>query len=47
MLCILLGVMSSSDAKRTIDRIGRSSFLGSAVFHPRDVKAAENAIRAR
>ena len=47
LLCILLGVMSSADAKRTIDRIGRSSFLGSAVFHPRDVNAAENAIRER
>lgn len=34
MLCILLGVMSSSDAKRTIDRVGRASFVGTAVFHP-------------
>jgi hypothetical protein len=33
VLCVLLGVMSSSQAKRTIDRIGRSSFLGTAVFH--------------
>ena len=40
VLCILLGVMSSSDAKRTIDRIGRASFLGSAVFHPTGPKPA-------
>lgn len=34
VLCVLLGVMSSSEAKRTIGRVGRASFLGTAVFHP-------------
>jgi hypothetical protein len=34
LLCIMLEVMSSSDAKRTVERVGRNSFLGSAVFHP-------------
>ena len=42
VLCILLGVMSQSEAKRTIGRIGRTSFLGTAVFHP-PASAAENA----
>jgi hypothetical protein len=34
VLCILLEVMSSAEAKRTVERVGRSFFLGSAVFHP-------------
>jgi hypothetical protein len=33
-LCILMEVMSSSETKRTVDRIGASHFLGSIAFHP-------------
>ncbi len=38
VLCVLLGVTSASEAKRTIARIGRSSFLGTAVFHSPEAK---------
>ncbi|HEX3596549.1 MAG TPA: hypothetical protein VHU80_15670 [Polyangiaceae bacterium] len=34
VLCIMLEVMGSADAKRTVERVGRNAFLGSAVFHP-------------
>ena len=34
LLCILLETMSSAESKRTVDRIGASYFLGSAIFHP-------------
>lgn len=34
VLCILLEAMSSSEAKKTIDRVGAPRFLGSAVFDP-------------
>jgi hypothetical protein len=46
VLCILLGVMSSSEAKRTIHRIGRSSFLGSALFHPAGIESAKAKARS-
>ena len=34
LLCVLLDTMSSSESKRTVERIGASYFLGSAIFHP-------------
>ena len=34
MLCILLERMSTSEAKKTVTRVGASRFVGSAVFHP-------------
>jgi hypothetical protein len=33
VLCVLLGSMSSSAAKRTLKAVGASRFLGSAIFH--------------
>jgi len=32
VLCVLLGEMSSAEAKRTVDRIGPSNFIGSIVL---------------
>jgi hypothetical protein len=34
LLCVLMEEMSSSDAKKTVNRIGPARFIGSAVFHP-------------
>lgn len=34
LLCVLLEEMSSSEAKKTVDRIGQSQFIGCVVFHP-------------
>ena len=34
LLCILLEKMSTSDAKKTVERVGQSQFIGSVVFHP-------------
>ena len=34
VLCVMLGGMRSSDAKRTIQQIGPSKFLGSVIIHP-------------
>jgi hypothetical protein len=34
VLCVMLGGMRSSDAKRTIQQIGASKFLGSVIIHP-------------
>ncbi len=45
ILCIMLEVMSSADAKRTVERVGKSSFLGSAVFHPSAATSAALAKR--
>ena len=39
LLCILNERMSSSAAKRTVALIGASRFLGSAIFHPHQIKA--------
>jgi hypothetical protein len=33
LLCVLNEKMSSSDAKRTVNLVGASRFLGSAIFH--------------
>jgi hypothetical protein len=34
VLCVMLGGMRSSDAKRTIKAVGASKFLGSVIIHP-------------
>jgi hypothetical protein len=34
VLCVMLGRMRSSDARRTIKLIGASKFLGSVIVHP-------------
>jgi hypothetical protein len=34
VLCVVLDSMASSEAKKTVNRIGAARFLGSAVFHP-------------
>ncbi len=34
VLCVLTGKMNSGDAKQTIKILGRSRFIGSAIFHP-------------
>jgi hypothetical protein len=34
VLCVMLGGMRSSDAKRTIKAIGASKFVGSVIIHP-------------
>jgi hypothetical protein len=33
LLCVLLGAMSSPDARDTVSQIGAGHFIGSAVFH--------------
>jgi len=43
LLCILLENMSSAESKRTVERIGASYFLGSAIFHPSQVVEARKA----
>ncbi len=39
MLCILTEVMSSRDARTTIERVGSQRFLGSVVFHPQQTES--------
>jgi hypothetical protein len=34
VLCVMLGGMRSSDAKRTIKAVGASKFFGSVIIHP-------------
>ena len=34
LLCVLMEQMTSPDAKKTVDRIGMTRFVGSAVFRP-------------
>jgi hypothetical protein len=33
VLCVLMGEMKSSNAKRTVDKIGPNQFVGSIVLH--------------
>lgn len=40
VLCILMEKMAAADCKRTVERIGASHFLGSAVFHPDQIADA-------
>jgi len=39
VLCVLMEEMSSADAKKTVERIGAPLFLGSAVFHPDQLRS--------
>jgi len=39
LLCVLAEVMSSRDARKTVEKIGASRFLGSVLFHPRSTQA--------
>jgi len=32
LLCVVLGEMSTTDAKKTVEQIGAAHFIGSAVF---------------
>jgi hypothetical protein len=41
VLCVLLEAMSSSEAKRTVDRIGATRFVGSAIFQRDQVPPAK------
>ncbi|MDB4972142.1 MAG: hypothetical protein JWN48_483, partial [Myxococcaceae bacterium] len=34
LLCVLLQKMSTAEGKKTVERIGKARFLGSAVFRP-------------
>jgi hypothetical protein len=50
VLCVVLDAMSSSDAKKTVNRIGAARFLGSAVFHPSgspDLSVSRTVTKAR
>jgi hypothetical protein len=37
LLCIMFESMSSTDAKRTISKVGKERFIGSAIFRPSDL----------
>ena len=43
LLCVLLERMSFFQAKKTVDQIGVSRFLGTAIFHPHQIEAAREA----
>jgi hypothetical protein len=45
VLCLLLGRMRTSDAKRTIKLIGPSKFLGSVIIHPDGISVAPPPIK--
>jgi hypothetical protein len=34
VLCVMMDVMSLTESKKTVERIGAARFVGSAVFHP-------------
>jgi hypothetical protein len=34
VLCVLMDLMSLTESKKTVERIGAARFVGSAVFHP-------------
>jgi hypothetical protein len=40
VLCVLLERMPSAQAKRTVNIVGASRFLGSAIFHPTQISEA-------
>lgn len=41
VLCVLMGRMSSAQAKATVNVVGPSRFLGSAIFHPQQISSAK------
>lgn len=43
VLCVVLELMSFSQSKKTVERIGAQHFLGSAIFHPSGSPVVENA----
>jgi len=43
VLCVLFDKMSSSQAKKTIQSVGRERFLGSAIFHEAQISHAHRA----
>jgi hypothetical protein len=43
LLCVLLEKMSFFQARRTVDQIGASHFLGSAIFHPNQIEESRRA----
>jgi hypothetical protein len=48
LLCVLLGEMSSPDARSTVSQVGPAHFIGSAVFHlSAKTAAADSARRLR
>jgi len=47
LLCILMEEMSSADTKKTVDRIGATRFIGSAVFHPGNMPSASDGNSAK
>jgi hypothetical protein len=46
LLCVLMERMTSGDAKKTVDRIGISRFVGSALFRPGDVPGSHSSHQA-
>jgi hypothetical protein len=36
LLCVLMDTMSAADAKKTVERLGKDRFIGSALFRFRD-----------
>ncbi|HEY0467195.1 MAG TPA: hypothetical protein VGC79_23505 [Polyangiaceae bacterium] len=44
LLCVLMGKMSFGQGKKTVQQVGHSRFLGSAIFHPHQIGEAANAI---
>ncbi len=40
VLCVLADKMTSAQSKETIKLVGRTRFIGSAIFHPRHLDAA-------
>ena len=43
LLCVLSNRMSTDQAKRTVQLVGPARFLGSAIFHPKDVNPQPSA----
>jgi hypothetical protein len=43
LLCVLMEKMSLSEGRKTVDQIGASHFLGSAIFHPHQLDQARHA----
>ncbi len=43
LLCVLVEKMSVSDAKKVVSHVGAQRFIGSIMFHARDVRAESTA----
>jgi hypothetical protein len=44
LLCVLMGKMSFSHARKTVTQVGHPRFLGSAIFHPHQIGHAGRAL---